>query len=414
MKKFKSFVALSLVTAMVLSLNVMFNGFASPTGGLNGSTCAGADFDKSVYTDITNELEVRNNRYDWPSSGTVLVTAGATNPNYTIAKFNGVTIPAGLVVDFYRYYCVDAQLNKMYVLLGHFDTTDGKPYTIGSGTDKNSAAYSPKTNTSYDAAKWGTVMKSIVPGTPKAKYDSADYADVAPGSTYYDAIMTLTDNGVVGGYGDGTFKPDDAITRAQLYVIQWRLLDNARLTPKMYEYTERNGYKPFHDDALASRALVACIIAGRAFQQGTTHPNWLTDYECSLVADSYGLKRFDGSDGSMRPAIYDAWRGSISRNIKYLSSIDQFADATEIHKWIDENADFICDQLVVSGSHETHVSVCERYFMCAYNLGMFGTNADGNFDPYETVTRAQLCQALYDIGWTYKDCLDYNPCYRTK
>jgi len=412
MKKFKSFVALSLVVAMVLSLNVMFNGFASPTGGLNGDTCLSTNFDKSVYDVITYKSQMTTpGQFQWPKSGTVLIAESGTN--WTLSKFNGITIPAGLVVDIYKYYTVvSADLTQLYVLLGHFDTTDGKPYTIGSDTDKNAATYSPKANTSCDATKWGTVTKSIVPGTPKSKYDSAGYVDVASDSTYYDAVMTLTDNGIVGGYGDGTFKPDDTITNGQILAIR-TVLDGVDMTPRLYDTADRDGYQPFRDGTVATRAFTACIVAGDAFRTRPSHANWLTNYERSLVTDSYGLTK--GTEGiyenMMNPAIYDAWRGSIGKNIKYLSSIDQFADAADIHKWIDENADFISKRLAVSGSHETRVNVCERYFLCAYNLGMFGTDADGNFDPYGTVTRAQFCQALYDIGWTYKGCLDYDACY---
>ena len=37
-----------------------------------------------------------------------------------------------------------------------------------------------------------------------------------------------------------------------------------------------------------------------------------------------------------------------------------------------------------------------------------GVDSAGRFDPYATLTRAQLCQVLYQMGWTYFGCLDYN------
>jgi S-layer homology domain len=42
------------------------------------------------------------------------------------------------------------------------------------------------------------------------------FSDVAPGSTFYNYIETLYNAGIVSGYGDGTFRPNNNVTRGQL------------------------------------------------------------------------------------------------------------------------------------------------------------------------------------------------------
>ncbi len=45
------------------------------------------------------------------------------------------------------------------------------------------------------------------------------YADLQNSAYYYNAVMELSNRGVLGGFPDGTFKPDNTVTRAQLAVM---------------------------------------------------------------------------------------------------------------------------------------------------------------------------------------------------
>lgn len=44
---------------------------------------------------------------------------------------------------------------------------------------------------------------------------AADFSDVADTNAYFEAITTLVEDGIINGYEDGTFKPDNTITRAE-------------------------------------------------------------------------------------------------------------------------------------------------------------------------------------------------------
>lgn len=51
---------------------------------------------------------------------------------------------------------------------------------------------------------------------------SGTFADVDNGQWYAEGVAWAAANGIVGGYGDGQFGPDDPITREQLAVMLWR------------------------------------------------------------------------------------------------------------------------------------------------------------------------------------------------
>lgn len=65
-------------------------------------------------------------------------------------------------------------------------------------------------------------------GSPAA--GSASFTDVAPGQWYADGVAWASANGVVSGYTDGRFRPNDTITREQMAAI---LYQYARLQGKL-------------------------------------------------------------------------------------------------------------------------------------------------------------------------------------
>lgn len=65
-------------------------------------------------------------------------------------------------------------------------------------------------------------------GRPAVTGNSA-FTDVANGAWYFDAVTWAAENGIVGGYGGGLFGPEDNITREQLAAI-------------LYRYAQAKGY----------------------------------------------------------------------------------------------------------------------------------------------------------------------------
>ena len=60
---------------------------------------------------------------------------------------------------------------------------------------------------------------------------AATFSDVSKYSSYYDAVDYVTQRGIMAGYSEGTFKPDNMLTRGQISAILCRMIGkNENLT----------------------------------------------------------------------------------------------------------------------------------------------------------------------------------------
>jgi len=82
------------------------------------------------------------------------------------------------------------------------------------------------------------------------------FSDVANGTWYTDAVIWAEANGIVNGYGDGKFGPNDDITREQMAKI-------------MYNYAEYKGY-----DVSARASLASFSDAGKISSWATEEMQW--------------------------------------------------------------------------------------------------------------------------------------------
>ena len=416
-KKLTAIISGVLCLAMLMALPFGFSGLADPDTGLNGDSGAWSEFDQSVYDVTVSSSSFKSKNFEWPSSGSVLVRASGTN--WSASDFSGITVPAGIVLDIYQYV---GGSTDSYKLLVHVDTTDGTPETIGSsssntGTSSNSGTVNrpsqtsnkpSNSNSSSTSSKdWGEVQKVFTPGTPSASYDNY-YTDVP--STYwaYHPIMTLTSGDLLAGYGNHLFGPNDTLTKEQLNIILTRMAGG--------DGSYHNGNKE-----QASRAYAVIWLADYICK-GNGHT--LTTYESSIIRDSgisgglvYSLAQNDkAAIGSMWQGVYDNWRASLAagRSTDYIASVDELPDADKIHQWIEENWKEMSDLLDINNPakyasvHDRTVATCEQAICRAYNLGMVsGYDSAGSFGPYNNLTRAQLSQMLYNMGWIEAGCLDY-------
>lgn len=416
-KKLTAIISGVLCLALLMALPFGFSGLADPDTGLNGDSGAWSEFDQSIYDVTVSSSSFKSKNFEWPSSGSVLVRASGTN--WSVSDFSGITVPAGIVLDIYQYA---GGSTDSYKLLVHVDTTDGTPVTIGSsssnsgnssnsGTTNNAGTSNKPSNSnssSTSSKDWGEVQKVFTPGTPSASYDNY-YTDVPSTMWAYHPIMTMTEGGLLAGYGNHLFGPNDTLTKEQLDIIRTRIHDA--------DYpVSASGNKAF-----ASRAY-AIILLSEDMVTGGSHT--LTTYESSIIRDSgisgglvYSLAQNDkAAIGSMWQGVYDNWRASLAagRNTDYIASVDELPDADKIHQWIEENWKEMSDILNINNPakyasvHDRTVATCEQAICRAYNLGMVsGYDSAGSFGPYNNLTRAQLSQMLYNMGWIEAGCLDY-------
>ena len=88
-------------------------------------------------------------------------------------------------------------------------------YEKGMMTGTNDGTtFSPSMN--LTRGMMAQVMFNIEKGTAPA---TSSFTDVAAGAWYADAVNWAATNGIVGGYGNGNFGPEDSITREQMAVL---------------------------------------------------------------------------------------------------------------------------------------------------------------------------------------------------
>ena len=254
--------------------------------------------------------------------------------------------------------------------------------------------------------------KVFTVGTPSASYSNA-YTDVPTNMWCYHPVMTLTEGGLLAGYGGGKFGPNDSLTRAQVSIIFTRLVGNVPTGDG-----DLLGYDTYKDNAVASRAFAAIWYAGR-LEEGlgggkvTFNKTETATMKNAGNVDGGMLTSIstNGVIGSTTNAIYDAWYSSVAagRNVTPITSVDDLPDGDAIHQWIDENYEIMGKVLIMkSATKDEIVAACERAICRAYNLGMIGgVDSKGTFAPYSPLTRGQIAQILYNVGWTYEGVLDY-------
>lgn len=405
MRKIKRLL-ITLMTAVLLVSIAAPAAYAASDGALNGESGSWSQFDETVYDAVGFISDAKNDKFDWPSSGTVLLKENSSTYTLAGSKPNciGITIPAGLKVDIYKY----SGGSDTYTLLGHFDTTDGKSVTISAGSTSGNTGNSNSTtsgSTSSTAKKeWNDVKKTFTPRVTSDTYSNS-YIDVPETMWCYNAIMSMTDGGLLAGYGNGKFGPNDPLTRAQVSIIFTRTLGN---TPG--GNGDLLGYASYKDNAVASRAFAAIWFAGRLENRGGKV--FLTSNELSLVENSGGLiANRVGQVASMYQPVYDCWRASLNAGkdpATYITSLDELPDGDEIRQWIAENWELMSKVLLIQHGEDIVTEACENAILRAYNLGLIGGVDDkGTFDPYGNLTRGQMAQICWNMGWTEAGCLSY-------
>lgn len=129
---------------------------------------------------------------------------------------------------------------------------DGVKYVYENGlmSGTGTATFSPNTATTR-----GMIVTILhrMEGEPTAAGEA--FTDVEAGQYYAAAVAWASANGIVGGYGDGTFGPNDPITREQLAAILYRYAQFKGMDVSVGENTNILSYTDF--DQLSEWAIPA-------------------------------------------------------------------------------------------------------------------------------------------------------------
>ena len=92
--------------------------------------------------------------------------------------------------------------------------------------------------------------KPIQPIRPVETPWNSPFTDVSRGDWYYDAVRFVFERGLMNGYGDGNFGPDDWITREQLAVMLWRYSGSPAATNKELYFNDESEISGYALEAL--------------------------------------------------------------------------------------------------------------------------------------------------------------------
>ena len=144
-------------------------------------------------------------------------------------------------------------------------------YEHGLMAGTSAATFGPEVTTSRSMI--ATILWRMA-GSPVVNY-AMNYTDVDPAAWYGEAVRWATSEGVVTGYGDGTFGTDDPITREQFAVMLWQFAKNQGYDVSVGENTNILSYTDVSD--LSQWAISAMQWAcGAGIISGTGNGSTLT------------------------------------------------------------------------------------------------------------------------------------------
>ncbi len=189
---------------------------------------------------------------------------------------------------------------------------------------------------------------------------ASDFTDVSPGDWFADAVGVLSDQGIIKGSNDGTFRPYDPITRAEFSVLLARIL---ALTP--------SADHPFGDFPRGDWFEPA---VGALYQAG------LTAGVSATVFDPHGLvSRQQAATFVMRALEY-----RVATSAEGTDPTSFAIEPSTVDMWLQG----FPDRGFVAEAHKPGVA-------SAYRLQVVVGKGDGRFYPLAEVTRAQSAGILY-------------------
>lgn len=175
--------------------------------------------------------------------------------------------------------------------------------------------------------------------------DADVFVDVPEGAWYHDAVIAMKDGGLIAGVGDSKFMPDGVLTVSQFCQIMARATG---LVTGSYDA----GY-------WAAGAIKSCVEAGYVVANGAAVPK---NYDVPITREAAVA------------AMYWASGRSVEEETITHEDIPDYASISELYK-----------------------SAIVR----AYNCGITsGVDSNKTFSPESSLTRSQVCQLFYNMGWT--------------
>ena len=185
------------------------------------------------------------------------------------------------------------------------------------------------------------LMVVLLFGTMERIRAETVFSDVPDGKWYTQAVLFCAQKGYVSGYENGSFRPNNKLTRAEMAVIMNRMLN--------LDETVRNTFSDVPADKWYTNAILHCVKAG--------------------IMSGYDEKQFGTNDTLTRE------QGAVilakAFHVDGISGRTVFSDDKSISKWAVES---------VKSMNE---------------IGLISGMGNNMFEPKTPLTRAQMCQIIF-------------------
>ena len=195
----------------------------------------------------------------------------------------------------------------------------------------------------YACTRCDATKTESIPATGPVHDPCDDYTDLDSSLWYHDGIAMMLNEGYMNGVGDGLFKPNGSLTRAQLVTILYRIADEPEVEAAI----------PFEDVASDIWYTKAVIWAAEnGIVNGTSETTFSPNKEISREQIATILYRWAKAE-----AVAE-------------DKLAEFADADSVSAWAVEAMNWAVSVGLISGS-------------------------DGKLLPRNSATRAQIATILY-------------------
>ena len=196
-----------------------------------------------------------------------------------------------------------------------------------------------------------------------------------------DTIEKWKDKGVISGYPDGTFKPDNPVTRAELAKILTLAFDLQERSPLGYEDVKSENWYYSYLECCAKYIPVYPLPV--SYETNTPYQ------EVTEKGLNYYLPETPAMRMHVAEALVEIKKDKEQINTELPSIQDIQADVTAAFKYDDyENL------YAMHGTIPENVTRMFEYTYLANKLGIMQGDSNGYFRPYDSVTRAELITML--------------------
>ena len=196
-----------------------------------------------------------------------------------------------------------------------------------------------------------------------------------------DTIEKWKDKGVISGYPDGTFKPDNPVTRAELAKILTLAFDMQERSPLGYEDVKSENWYYSYLERCAKYIPVYPLPV--SYETNTPYQ------EVTEKGLNYYLPETPAMRMHVAEALVEIKKDKEQINTELPSIQDIQADVTAAFK--DDDYENL---YAMHGAIPENVTRMFEYTYLANKLGIMQGDTDGYFRPYDSVTRAELITML--------------------